>query len=174
MTRYLTAILALSISSLSLSDSIRFSDVYVEGTHQVTTPYTGLFVAPNNEKYDTSRFYKSSGVLLHGQFIASRKFNNIGTIRIPVFFDVGYSSILYTANPFISMGVQLDMSLSETTSIIIGVSNLSQIGGEVSERPCVDVFNRDFHCGTGRPWGDRPLLEASLPSVVSINLRGGF
>ena len=172
--RYLTAILALSISSFSFSDSIEFSGVYIEGTHKITTPYSGLFVAPNNELHDMSKFYENSGLLLHGQFVASKRFNKTGTFYIPVFFDVGYNSILYKAEPFISMGVLFQTNLSDTTSIIVEARNVAQVGGYISERPCIDEFDRDFHCGTGRPWGDRPQLKASLPSILSINIRGSF
>lgn len=172
--RCLTAALTLSISSISFGDSVVFSDVYLEGTHKATTPYSGRFVAPNNQPYNMSKFYKSSGFLLHGQFVGSRSFNNVGTIHIPVFFDFGYNSILYTAEPFISLGVLFEIRLSDTITMIMGGSNALQVGGNVSERPCVDGFSRDFHCGTGRPWGDQPLLESSLPSIFSINLRGMF
>ena len=174
MIRYLTAILALSISSFSFSDSIEFSGVYIEGTHKITTPYSGLFVAPNNEQYDMSKFYEPTGLLLHGRLVASKSFANVGTIYVPIFFDVGYNSILYTAKPFISLGVSFKVSLSDTTSMLMQASNIVQIGGNVSEHPCIDGFNRDFHCGTGRPWGDQPALKSSLPSTVSINIRGSF
>lgn len=172
--KYLTIALTLTFSSIALSDPITLTNLYIEGTHKHTKPYSGLFVAANNQLYDVSQFYKHSGLLLHGQFVLSKRLNNFGKFYIPVFFDVGYSSTLYSVEPFLSTGVLFEIDWSDNQSIIIGASNVVQIGGNISEHPCIDQFSRDFHCGTGLPWGDRPILETSLPSIVSLKLIGRF
>ena len=77
------------------------------------------------------------------------------TLKIPWSFDNGYKSDLFNTNPVLQLGAFLVVKRSNLL-IEFGANNLLQIGGRVSERACVDSLSREFHCGTGLPWVDRP------------------
>ena len=95
------------------------------------------------------------------------------TITVPWSFDLGYKSDLFKTNPVLQLGLSVNF-LSQNQSVRLGVSNLITIGGKVTETACVDSLFRDFHCGTGLPWVDKPNPSKNDSQVYNINYRFAF
>ena len=76
-------------------------------------------------------------------------------LTVPWSFDLGYKSELFKTDPVLQLGLSINFSF-QNKSIILGVNNIVSIGGQVDESPCIDRLFREFHCGTGLPWVDKP------------------
>jgi len=141
--------------------------------HVYTKPYSGHFRAINGDYHDASEYYKSERVELNatGLLLISRSPST--TLKLPWFIDLGYKSRLYSVDPVIEFGV-LVVNVKENRTFEFGLDNLIKIGGKVSERPCVDSFNREFHCGTGLPWIDRPEVFQGKKITLSVSWRLTF
>jgi hypothetical protein len=95
------------------------------------------------------------------------------SFTVPWSFDLGYKSALFETDPVLQLGVSVNI-LSENQSFRFGVVNLFTIGGNISETPCVDRLFRDFHCGTGLPWVDRPSPSKGDAQIYTFNYRLDF
>ena len=117
--------------------------------------WTGSFVAPNGKLFDVSHLYKSerqtfnlSGYFLFGKSRSKTIF------LIPFKYDNGFSAPLYSAKKRLDIGVILNRRINTRVSMNFGVFDLYSLGGKITENPCLDMFNREFHCGSGLPWVD--------------------
>ena len=95
------------------------------------------------------------------------------TLTVPWSFDAGYDSALFQTDPALQLGVRADLSF-QNKSVTFGVDNLLSIGGNVTERPCLDQLFRDFHCGTGLPWTDKPNPSTADTQTYHITYRVAF
>lgn len=124
-------------------------------SHSYSYPYSGKFKAINGESFDVSSLYTSSSLefFLKGLIFWDVR-NNI-TLKVPWSIDLGYESEVFITEPVLQLGLSV-VYLFENKSVEFGVTNLISIGGQVNETPCVDRLFREFHCGTGLPWVDKP------------------
>ena len=124
--------------------------------------WTGNFVAPNGKSFDVSHLYKSerqtfnlSGYFLFGKSSAKTSF------LIPFKYDNGFSAPLYSAKNRLDFGLVINRKIDTKLSMTFGVIELYSLGGKITENPCLDGFDREFHCGSGLPWVDyRPQAHA--------------
>jgi hypothetical protein len=124
-------------------------------SHKFSSPYSGRFRAINGNSFDVSKYYVSSSLELFFNGLVMWEARDNLTLTIPWYFDIGYQSELFHTDPVLQLGLSANFS-SQNHSIILGVNNLLTIGGHIRGRPCMDRLFRDFHCGTGLPWVDRP------------------
>jgi hypothetical protein len=142
-----------NISLLGLSAS---------STYSRTSVWSGIFTDFAGKAWNVSKFYKNKMIPLTAELTVGQSIERVDFVsKEPLLlffvlhklnFDLGYSSDLYTAQPYISWSPQVVYSQNKSITISIGVQHLLSIGGGVSERPCFDDFDREFHCGTGLPW----------------------
>lgn len=135
--------------------------------HIYTKPYSGHFNALNGDYHDASEYYKSERLELNISGLLLIAMSPSTTLRLPWFVDLGYKSRLYSVDPLIEFGVHV-VNIKGNRTFEFGLDNLVKIGGEVSEQPCVDSLYREFHCGTGVPWTDKPEISDSKHLVLSI------
>ena len=99
----------------------------------------------------------------NSRFYASSEFNLTGTVGVSmqlgehpyeliVNFDKGYSSQAFDAAPYFGLGFRTVRELSRDSYVILEIQNLLSLSGDIRERPCVDTFGKEFHCGTLVPW----------------------
>ena len=139
-------------------------------SHQFSSPYSGKFQAINGEIFDVSRYYASSSTELNLNGFVMWDMDDRLVFTVPWSFDLGYKSDLFEADPVLQLGVSVKV-LSENQSFSFGVINLLTIGGNITETPCVDSLFRDFHCGTGLPWVDRPSPSKADALIYNVNYR---
>lgn len=136
--------------------------------HVYTKPYSGHFQAINGDYHDASEYYKSERLELNANGLLLISWSPSTTFKMPWFIDLGYKSRLYNVDPVIEFGVFV-INIKENRTLEFGLDNLIKIGGKVSEQPCVDSFYREFHCGTGVPWTDRPKVFQGKKIALSLS-----
>jgi hypothetical protein len=117
--------------------------------------WRGHFIAPNGVKFDVSHLYQSDRLefnLLAQLLVLNPKPNT--NFILPIRFDNGYKSPLYSAHRRLDVGFWAVHSHNEKLMLAFGFSNILTIGGKIQENPCLDSFLREFHCGSGVPWVD--------------------
>ena len=150
-----------------------FYPLHGSDKHTYSSPYDGRFTALNGERYDVSEFYTSRKLELNIAGVALWTKSPQLSIKLPWFFDYGYTSTLYNSEPILQVGVFFIINENKN-SLEFGLSNLLQIGGKISERPCVDHLSRDFHCGTGLPWVDRSIPTKNDTQKFIVTYRFAF
>lgn len=117
--------------------------------------WRGNFIAPNGVKFDVSHLYQSERpeFNLLAQILVLNPRQNTNFI-LPLRFDNGYKSPLYSAQRRLDVGFWAVHFANEKLMLAVGFPNLLTVGGKIQEKPCVDSFSREFHCGTGLPWID--------------------
>ena len=137
----------------------------------------GRFVALNGKAFDASEFYKPTyqGFFLDG--ILTYGLGGHGVLAVPFLFDAGYRSALFVAEPLLSLGFGYTRSL-ENFGFYIGSRHALKIGGAIEEKPCIDDFNREFHCGTGMAWVDAVrggiLKKSNIQSSIEFRIAYEF
>ncbi len=138
---------AISESSLVL-EKLDGSANYVQ-----SEVWHGRFTALNGQAFDVSEFYEPEYPNFHLEGILSYPIANRGDVIIPFLFDAGYKSALFVAGPLLSLGIGYTRNFGNF-GFYFGSHHVLKIGGKISEKPCIDKFNREFHCGTGLAWVD--------------------
>ncbi len=139
--------------------------------------WSGHFIAANGIKFDVSNLYKSTKPQLNisGQFVFYLPKRNTNFV-LPINYDNGYASPLYSAQRRLDIGLWVIHSPYEKLALRLGIANLLTFGGTIREKPCVDQFVRGFHCGTGLPWIDyQPSAHRKLSrKTATIQLTYSF
>ena len=164
---YLCAVSVVVLTSKPAVADFIFTPISGSSSHQFSSPYSGKFQAINGDSFDVSEYYASLSTELHLNGLVMWDINDRVTATVPWNFDAGYKSDLFKTDPVLQLGLSVNVS-SPNQSIRFGITNLITIGGSVTEKPCVDILFRDFHCGTGLPWVDRPSPTKSDVKVYSI------
>jgi len=153
-TLTITFVSILAIPNQATADFI-ITPLSGSSKHLYSSPYHGKFTALNGEYFDVSQYYQSKNVELNISGIALWAISPSAIVKLPWNFDNGYDSVLYKANPVLQIGVIIVLNSGKNT-YEFGISNLFQLGGNVFETACVDDLYREFHCGTGLAWVDKP------------------
>lgn len=139
--------------------------------------WRGQFIAPNGLKFDTSKLYQSDRpeFNLSAQLLILNPKQNTNFI-VPIRFDNGYKSPLYSAQRRLDIGFWAVHFPNEKLMLAFGFSNILTTGGKINENPCVDSFSREFHCGTGLPWMDYKDYSHTKKSMkeIAFKLRYSF
>ena len=144
------------LANINANSSESFLKIYsLSNDYNQSKVWSGYFIAPNGEVFNTSNYYKNTKNEFHinGEFF----FINLKrkhTVGIPFYYDNGYESSLFKAKEKFDLGLSVSGILSDSIVYGISATSLLQFGGDLNEYPCVDSFNREFHCGTGIPWTD--------------------
>ena len=136
--------------------------------HYYGLPYSGYFTAVNGTDFNASEYYQSQKTEFHISGIAALFLNEDWSLKLDWTFDNGYYSDLYEVDPSFLSKITLIKS-SEDKKVELSINNALRLGGNVTEKACVDTLKRDFHCGTGLPWSDYQPYE--LPSDVEIAVK---
>lgn len=136
--------------------------------HYYGLPYSGYFTAVNGTDFNASEYYQSRKKEFHLSGIAAFFLNEDWSIKLDWTIDSGYYSDLYQVDPSFLSKISLIKS-SADTKVEFSISNAFRLGGNVTEKACVDTLKRDFHCGTGLPWSDYHPYE--LPNDIGIGLK---
>lgn len=164
---HLCSLLVVVLTTQQTAADIIFTPISGASRHQFSSPYSGKFQAINGDSFDVSDYYASLGMELQLNGLVMWDINDSVTVTVPWNFDVGYKSDLFKTDPVLQLGLSFNVS-SQNQSIRFGIANLITIGGNVTESPCVDILFREFHCGTGLPWVDRPSPTKSDVQVYNI------
>jgi hypothetical protein len=87
----------------------------------------------------------------------------------------GSSQASNPPTPYMDGGLIVQWAATRGLTLGLHLHDALQAGGKVTERPCYDGFERQFHCGTGLPWTDaqahlRDRLVTPL-TKLSVNWR---
>ena len=135
--------------------------------------YSGQFSDISGKIWDTSSLYKNKNFLELSGGISFNYFDGKIVHSINSSFDLGKTSDALSASPIIGFGYGRTIYLREQLILQWSIKNLFQIGGRLSQSPCMDDFQRSFHCGTAVPWAiAKPTLsdKNKLPIVIYANL----
>jgi len=89
-------------------------------------------------------------------------------LSLPVQIDNGYRADLYRAQAYLGLGLVAQWAASDRIVLGCHLHDALQFGGDVSEQPCRDGFQGNFHCGTGLPWSDaQPYLRSSRVETLN-------
>ena len=105
-------------------------------------------------QHDLSKFYKSDKPRINLLMrYAGRQAGEV----ISFGFDSGYSAKKIEVKPALFLGYTRAFQVARQTHIVIGVSGW--LGGKVSEKACLDSFNRAYYCPTLTAWSDYTPIE---------------
>jgi len=167
---YLGCVFAL-ISSDAQSADWFVGNVSGDSAYRQTTVWSGTPRALNGQSHDFSSFYESQRVTFNLQGDLFVPLTKSIYVVAPFRLDSGYKSDLYNAEPLLTTGIGVGWAKDRLAVSLIG-RNLFSYGGKVTERPCVDSYDRKFHCGTALPWTDvAPLLATDSDLAPSFMLR---
>lgn len=169
------ALLLLLLLAPSLAQALEL--LYLQaapGTAQ-TRVWSGRFTAPNGERFDASDYYAPQGPTFHLRAAPVFDLGESVSLFLPLEYDHGYRSDLLTATPRLSLGLGLRWK-DDRTEVALQFGGLAQLGGRIEERPCVDDFQREFHCGLGIPWSDAAphLSTGRVQPRLSLVIRHRF
>jgi hypothetical protein len=92
-----------------------------------------------------------------------------------IYVHTGYHSPLLQMDPELVYSADVVYVVSPRLSFSLGLESLFSLGGNIEETPCVDSFDREYHCGTGLPWSDSHRYHLENASVretsISVSLR---
>lgn len=126
--------------------------------HRHSDVWSGVFKSLDGNVHDASRYFKSKTIEGYVEGTFEYTITNHLSIVLPFEVDLGYDSDLYKAKPSLALGLGFAVA-DDTWAITTSVDRAFAFGGDIVETPCVDSFERDFHCGTGIPWSDYEVLK---------------
>ena len=142
---------------------LRGNSDYVRGSI-----WSGIFKSYNGETYDASEFYKQKNTNVTLESTIYYSTDKI-IFFFPTYFDNGYTSDLFKSEPIISFGMGAYTKMGPY-SLEFVAKNLVELGGDTSERPCVDSFDRQYHCGLGIAWSDYGSSKLNHDLGQTLNL----
>ena len=172
--KHLTLIMILMLAKPVSAFEWGVTDVIGTSQYLRGEVWSGRFQSYNGAFYDASNLYERKNISVTMQQTFYVAVDDL-VIFSPTHFDTGYKSDLFTSQPVFAVGLGVQKKLSNATLEIVG-RNLLQIGGETSERPCVDSFKRRYHCGVGVSWSDASSarLDHDLTPTFNIIIRHPF
>ena len=144
--------LILIYSSAFGNAKFQLIDTYGSNSYSQSQLWSGNFIAPNGQKFLFGNFYKSKNIQLNLKTKLLFEFNE-NFLIIPLSFGNGYKSDLFNTTQMYSIGLIIGKKFNHF-NFLLGIDNALVKGGKIKEKPCVDKFNREFHCRTGLPWTD--------------------
>lgn len=121
--------------------------------------WSGLFTDYSGRTWDTSHLYRNEREHLNLKASVLQKISNRVLWMHGFTFDNGYKSALFEMTPEFGYHPSLIFVPNKSTTLSIHLFGFFRTGGVSGERPCVDGFDREFHCGTGLPWSDSPKFH---------------
>ncbi len=122
-------------------------DIYLaDGTRLMSRPEI-VYSYNETTPYDVSRFYRPSAMranlMLH---YAGRRAGEIISVGV----DSGYSAAKIHIDPALFIGYTRAFQAAENLTIALGAGGW--LGGDISEKPCRDDFDRAYYCPTLTAW----------------------
>ena len=119
--------------------------------------------------YDVSSFYKPSSprlkAVMHYSGWHAGEIFSFG-------FDTGFSAEKIRVKPAFFLGYTRAFRLGEMTHLTLGLG--SWFGGGVSEKPCLDEYNRAYWCPALVAWTDYAPSRRRLAQYVNLVLTHRF
>jgi len=137
--------------------------------HFYGIPYSGYFTAINGTHFNASQYYESQKTEFHLSGLAAIFINVEWSIKLDWTFDNGFYSDLYQVDPSFLSKITLIRS-HEKNTFEFSINNALWLGGNITEKACIDTLNRNFHCGTGLPWSDYQPYELSNDLELAVKL----
>lgn len=112
-------------------------------------------------KYDVSRFYKSDKIRLNMMI------QYAGRIAGEIFsagLDTGHHAQKIKIEPAFFVGYARAFQMTERASVTLGFGGW--FGGTISEKPCIDYYDREYYCGTLTAWTDYKPVKNRLDKYV--------
>jgi hypothetical protein len=150
---------------LSLTGTSDFSKVKV---------WSGMFSDYSGRKWDTSSLYQSDDPHINLKASVLQRLTDRVLLVHGFTFDTGYRSALYEMTPEIGYHPSVIFMPDRNTTLSIHLSGFFKYGGRSTERPCVDDFDREFHCGTGLPWVDSKNFHIKAVRNTALSLSARF
>ena len=135
------------------------------GTYDNQMPTTAY--SYDGEQRDISKFYEPENELYHVSGYAYLESDTL----IEFGYDNGHSAQKYQRDPTLSVHVTQHIPLNDKLSL--NVTAGTRFGGNVSETPCYDSFDREYYCGNLTAWSDyeRDENESYYLGRVSMSYR---
>lgn len=152
--------LAVSLAALTLlskplaASDIKLVDLSVRPHHAASRVWQGQFTGLNGAAYNARHLYHSRKPEFSGSAIWSKPYGPRLSMLLPLTFDAGYEAALLRTTPLAGIGIGAALALGQSTMVSMRMDNLLRFGGDISETPCYDAFQRGFHCGSGQAWTD--------------------
>ena len=152
---------------ISISGTSDFNKVQV---------WSGLFVDYSGRAWDTSHLYRNKRAHLNLEASVLQKLSDRVLWMHGFTVDNGYKSPLFEMTPEFGYHPSLIFVPNRSTTLSIHLFGFFRSGGASVERPCVDGFDREFHCGTGLPWSDSQgfHIKTRRSSVATFSARFVF
>ena len=122
--------------------------------HLTSRPWSGAFSAIDGTPHRVEKFYQSTRQQLNFKTALKTWQTRRTKSLLTMHYDNGFAAPLYTAQPYLGLGLSSYIKLGGKTMMSLHALDLWQTGGEITESPCYDGFKREFHCGTGLAWRD--------------------
>lgn len=160
-------VLLLMLHTAQVGAAVSIVNVNAASQHISSTPWSGKFKTLDGAQYNVSHYYEPENFLFSGDATLSVALSDSLELLIPLSLDAGYRSSLFQTKPFFSAGLGLVLLL-DSSALVFTATNIGQVGGETSERPCVDELDRKFHCGLGIPWSDYNPIQPDVSSAFRL------
>mgnify|MGYP001193406726 CR=1 FL=1 len=168
-------ILSISFNYQSVANhNIKLLEINGSNNYSMSNVWEGNFTAANGKNFYLGKYYQSlnSELSINGKLLIDLREDYF--LILPFAYDNGYKSDLFRASPIISTGFSV-YKRYQNLMVGFGFDNLFLEGGDIIEFPCIDMYNREFHCGTGVPWVDYEKIKInanfSKTAKILLNLR---
>lgn len=139
----------------------------VSGVKLMNNPQTAS--SYNGVEYDISHFYKLKrpriNTILHYAGIKPGEILSLG-------FDSGFSAQKINIKPALFLGYTRALQMTKNAHIAFNVNGW--IGGKISEKACLDEYDRAYYCATLTVWGDHKPLDEQQNFQQNIAFKLNF
>ena len=135
--------------------------------------WSGRFTDFSGKSWDTANLYQSDRPHFNVTATVLHRLSDRFYVAHGIRLDNGYRSSLFEMTPEVNYNPTFAYVHSKATTFSLKLFGFLRYGGDVKEKPCVDDFDREFHCGTGLPWSDSHgvHLKPRRESLTSLSVR---
>jgi hypothetical protein len=133
------------------------------GETAFSAPSQAISAYDTSVVHELSDFYRAKGA--RTAFILNQHLGTSGYL-LSLGYDSGSKSEKFQVARSLYMGMAKSIKLSQGSTLYFSAGRW--LGGEVSESPCIDAYQREYWCPNLTSWQDRPGLKNRREANVDL------
>ena len=114
-------------------------------------------------QHDVSKFYRPDKMHVNAMMhYAGRRAGEVFSFG----FDSGFSATKMKVKPALFFGYARAFEVTKTTAVSMSAGGW--LGGKVSEKPCLDAYDREYYCPTLTAWTDYRPPRRRLHQYINL------
>lgn len=119
-----------------------------------TAVWTGNFLDYTGRQWDLSHLYANHQISVSMNISVLQQIMPNLYLTHNIYGDTGFTSEALKVKSLFGYNPSFTYFAYDDFSITLSLQGFLNIGGDMKEHPCLDDFDRQYHCGTGIPWQD--------------------